>query len=111
VCSSVEIWDGAWNGVNRYTASGTFDLITGDVRGTVHELFTGVERPEDIRGTLRFLATFSIDGATSAQHVDARIVGSSGGFAGSQGEVFFDGVQISGAAGEGGYTGSWCLCG
>ena len=110
-CRSVEYWNGVWNGVNRYTATGTFDLLSGDVRGTVDEVFAGVALPDRTRGTLHLAATFFVDGATNAQHVDARIVGSEGDFRGSKGRVYFDGVQFSGLVGEGGYSGIWCVCG
>jgi len=87
-CASVEYWDGVLNGVNRYTATGTFDLVSGDVHGTVDEVFTGVALPDRSRGTLHFAATFSVDGATNAQHVDAHIIGSGGGFRRFEGRGF-----------------------
>jgi hypothetical protein len=108
-CTSVEVWDGVWNGVNHYTASGHIDVLTGDVHARVDETFTGVALPEQTSGTLHLFARVDVDGATNAQHVDARIVGGTGDFTGSSGRVSFDGVQISGLVGHGGYSGVWCL--
>jgi hypothetical protein len=107
-CIGSSAWDGAWTGVTHYTASAVLNLATGDIRGTIDEVFTGVYTVNDAMGTLSFHETFHIDGATNALQLTATIIGSSGDptFQCSQGRVTFDGfVPI--VTGAGGYEGKW----
>lgn len=106
-CQGSTLWDGALTGVATYQADGTFDLATGDGWGTVAETFHGIATADRSSGTLAFNETFTIDGATNAIHIDAEIIEGTGDWVGSKGRLTFVGVQFSGAAGHGGYSGRW----
>ena len=107
-CTGSTLWDGAWTGITHYTASGVFNLTTGDVRGSIDEVFTGVYTTDHSMGTLTFHESFTIDGATNAILITANITGSSGDatFGCSKGRVTFDGIDTP-ATGLGGYEGKW----
>lgn len=51
--------------------------------------------------------TFTIDGATQTVHVEETVVDGTGQFAGATGEVTFEGLDLLGIIGEGGYHGWW----
>jgi hypothetical protein len=106
-CEGSTLWDGALTGIARYHADGTFDLATGDGSGTVAETFYGIATADRSSGTLAFNETFTIDGATNAIHIVADIIEGSGDWVGSSGQLTFVGVQFSGVAGHGGYSGTW----
>lgn len=106
-CQSSSSWDGALTGVTFYSGEGTLDLTTGDASGTIKETFHGVATADGSTGTLELIEKFTLNGATNAIHIDARIVGGTGDFADSHGRLTFVGVQLSGVAGHGGYHGTW----
>jgi hypothetical protein len=106
-CEGSTLWDGALTGITTYHVDGTTDLATGDGSGTVAETFYGIATADQSSGTLAFNETFTIDGATNAIHLVARIIGGTGDFAGSRGRLTFVGVLFSVVAGHGGYSGTW----
>jgi hypothetical protein len=106
-CVSGTVWDGSWTGQTMYTAQGTINLLTGDARGTLDETFYGVSTLDQTTGTLHFLERFFVQGATDTIHIDLKLTGGTGDWVGSRGTATFDGVQASGVAGHGGYSGTW----
>jgi hypothetical protein len=104
-CDGSTLWRGTWTGVTHYTVRGFFDLVTGDASGTIGETFVGMS-DDGGSGTLRFNERFTLDGATSALHIDAWLLGGTGSFAGSRGFVTFDG-QENAVFGSGTYAGTW----
>jgi hypothetical protein len=104
-CVGSTLWQGTWNGVTDYVGTATYDALSGDASGTLTETFHG-RASDGGRGTLTFFETFTIDGATSALHIDAQLLDGSGDFTGARGEVSFDGVDNI-AAGNGTYAGWW----
>jgi hypothetical protein len=110
-CVGSSSWSGTWTGTTSYTFDGTANLLTGDSSGTVHEVFTG-KASDGTTGTLTFVETERVIGATSKIHIEATIVGASGGFAGSTGTAAFDGTDTL-LTGSGSYAGTWfrpCAC-
>ncbi|MDX6644251.1 MAG: hypothetical protein QOD76_2213 [Solirubrobacteraceae bacterium] len=100
------VWTGTWSGATTWTTSGTVNLLTGDVKGTIDETFIG--RSDDGgTGTLRFTETYTVNGAASTIHIDAVLLDGTGDFAGSRGHVIFDGLQLPSGQGQGTYTGTW----
>jgi hypothetical protein len=106
-CASGTTWDGVWAGHTHYVVNGTLDLVTGNASGTIDETLVGVVTASASPGTLHLVGTFDVDGATNTIEVDETLVGGTGAFAASHGHVTFEGVQLSGAAGHGGYHGTW----
>ena len=106
-CVSGSTWDGTWVGHTVYRATGSVDLLTGDLHGTVDETFVGVPGPSGAPGTLRFLGTVDADGATGSVVLRERIVAGTGGFAGSSGDVLFHGAHVGPLVAHGGYHGTW----
>jgi hypothetical protein len=104
--SGSSVWTGSWTGTTTWTTTGTLDLLTGDVEGTLDETFDGRSADGD-NGTLHFIETYTVDGATSRIHIDARLVDGSGDFAGSRGRVTFDGLSLPSGQGGGTYAGRW----
>lgn len=104
-CDGSTLWRGTWTGVTHYTVRGFFDLVTGDASGTIDETFVGTA-DDGGSGTLRFHERFTLDGATSALHIDAWLLGGAGSFAGSRGFVTFDGRENL-VTGRGTYAGTW----
>ena len=101
------VWDGSFTGHTLYTASGTFDVISGDVRGTIDERLIGIDTATRKRGILHVVGTFAVDGATDGLIVSERIVGGAGVFAGSSGWLEFDAFILPTSTGYGGYHGVW----
>lgn len=104
-CIGSSIWQGSFTGSTTFVAKGTVDLLTGDSSGTIDETFTGLA-DDGTNGTLHLLETYTIDGESATIHIDARIVGGTGGFAPSHGEMSFYGPYPL-VAGAGEYRGSW----
>jgi hypothetical protein len=100
------MWTGTWTGVTYWTIKGTVNLLTGDSSGTLDETFIG-HSADGGTGTLHFLETYTVKGATGAFHDDATLVGGSGDFARSRGKVTFDGLDLPTGQGEGTYNGTW----
>lgn len=106
-CMSGTTWDGGWTGHTVYTAKGTIDFLTGNASGTLNETFYGVYTGDDSSGTLTFVERFRVYGATNSIHIDLKITGGTGDWAGSRGTSVFDGFQLLGVAGNGGYEATW----
>ncbi|MEA2617439.1 MAG: hypothetical protein QOE72_3222 [Chloroflexota bacterium] len=106
-CVSGTFWDGVWTGHTHFVATGTQDLVSGDMSMTIDEIFYGVATEDHSRGTLHLLGTITIDGATSTVRVHEVVVGGTGQFAGAVGDVVFEGTQLSAVSGHGGYHGWW----
>jgi len=101
------VWDGSFTGHTYYTASGTYDLVSGDVSGTVDERLIGVVTATRRRGILHVAGTFRLDGSTNALIVSETILGGAGAFAGSRGWLEFDAFILPTSTGYGGYHGEW----
>ena len=43
-CVGSTLWTGGLSGVTRYVVTGTYDLLTGNSRGTLHETFRGRDK-------------------------------------------------------------------
>jgi hypothetical protein len=106
-CISGTFWDGMWTGQTHFVATGTVDLVSGNMSTTIDETFYGVATEERSRGTLHLLGTVTVDGASSTVRVHEVIVGGTGEFAGAMGDVVFEGAQLSAVSGHGGYHGWW----
>ena len=106
-CASGTIWDGSWVGHTLYKATGTVELLTGDLHGTLDETLVGAPAGSGATGTLHLTGTVDIDGRTSTAVVRERIVGGTGAFEGSSGDVVFEGTQLGPVTGHGGYHGTW----
>ena len=106
-CNTSTIWLGGWTGVTHAIAKGTFNLVTGDSTGTISETFYGMATADRSVGTLKFSEVYRLDGATSTIHIVATMVAATGDFAGATGRVVFDGVELLGLQGQGGYAGTW----
>jgi hypothetical protein len=102
-CESGTTWDGAWTGHTRYVIATTADLATGDSSGTIDETFIGVDTATSTPGTLHLTGTVTAHGADITLVVDEHIVGGSGAFDGMTGHAVFEGTQLSGLVGHGGY--------
>lgn len=99
------LWQGTWTGVTHYTIGGTADLVTGAGSGTIDETFTG-RSADGGTGTLHFTETYVLD-ASGSIIIDATIVGATGDFLGSRGQVVFTGTENGVVEGSGRYRGSW----
>jgi hypothetical protein len=111
-CIGSSSWSGTWTGTTTYTMDGKYNVLTGDSTGVIHEVFTG-KASDGTSGKLTFTEQLKIVGATSKLHINATIVGASGGFAGSTGKATFDGTDVV-LVGSGTYAGTWarpCACG
>jgi hypothetical protein len=106
-CTSGTTWDGTWTGHTHYVVRATLDLVTGSGTGTIDETLVGIVTAGASPGTMHLLGTLNVDGATNTVEVDETIVGGTGAFAGSTGQVVFEGLQLSGVIGSGGYHGTW----
>lgn len=106
-CVGSTLWTGGLQGTTKYTVTGTYDLVTGDSAGTLHETFWGRDQAGH-RGALVLDETFRLDGATSTLHIDATVVGGSGDFTGSRGLLTFHGTDNV-ATGSGSFTGQLTL--
>lgn len=104
-CEGSTLWHGTWSGITHYHVEGTYDLLTGDSSGTLHETFYGYDRAGR-RGTMTFSEHYTIVGATSALHIAAQITAATGDFAGARGAATFDGSDNL-ATGSGTYAGEW----
>lgn len=104
-CIGKSLWSGTWSGTTAYTFQGTYDLVTGNSKGTIHEVFTG-KASDGTSGTLTFIEHSTINGANNRMHIDAAIVAATGGFTGSTAHVTFDGTDNA-LTGSGTYTGVW----
>lgn len=102
-CESGTTWDGAWTGHTHYVITTTADLATGDSSGTIDETFIGVDTATSTPGTLHLTGTVTANGADNTLVVDEHIVGGSGAFDGMTGHAVFEGTQLSGLVGHGGY--------
>jgi hypothetical protein len=91
-CVGSTLWTGGLRGLTAYKVTGTYDLLTGDSHGSLHETFHGRDDRGD-HGTITFDEQFEIDGATSAIRIDAVATGGTGGFAGVRGTMTFDGTD------------------
>jgi len=107
-CVGGSTWQGSWTGLTHYDVKGVHDMKTGDMRGTITETFVGTYLPDRSHGTLTMAHRFTIDGATSALHIDSEITGGDGDptFRCSSGRVVWDGLA-PGETGFGGYAGTW----
>ena len=106
-CTSGTLWDGGWTGQTVYTVHGKINFLTGDSSGTLSETFYGVYTGDQSSGTLTFVEKYRLDGATNGLHIDLKITGGTGDWAGSRGNATFDGTQFLGIAGHGGYVATW----
>jgi hypothetical protein len=104
-CEGSSVWQGTWTGVTVYHAEGTYDVLSGDSAGRLQETFRGHD-VDGRRGTISFDESYVLVGSTSMIHIDARIAGATGGFAGARGAVTFDGTDNV-ATGFGTYAGRW----
>lgn len=104
-CGGSTYWKGTWTGITSYRVSGTVDLLTGDALGTIRETFVGRADDGSV-GTLEFRERFWLTGATKRFDLEATIVRSTGGFAGSNGRATFDGTDNL-ITGSGTYAGHW----
>jgi len=107
-CVGGSTWEGSWTGVTHYDVKGVYDMKTGNMRGTFTEQFVGTYLPDRSHGTLLMAHRFTIDGATSALHIDTDIVSGDGDptFRCSSGHLVWDGFT-PGETGFGGYEGTW----
>jgi hypothetical protein len=105
--TGVSNWQGTWRGTTTFSTEGTTNLITGETRGTVDEIFTG-KTPGGRRGSLHFLEEFTVEPFTGAFHLVAHVKSGTGDFKGSRGTVTFVGTTepITGR-GAGTYSGTW----
>jgi hypothetical protein len=106
-CTSGTLWDGGWTGHTTYSVHGKINFLTGDSSGTLEETFYGVYTGDQSHGTLTFVERYRIDGATNSLHIDLKITGGTEDWAGSRGTATFDGTQVLGLVGHGGYTATW----
>jgi hypothetical protein len=106
-CVSGSTWDGVWVGHTVYKAVGTLDIATGDIHAIVGETLFGVISATRAAGTLKLIGTVDVDGATGTFLAWEQIVGGTGAFEGSSGDVVFEGFQAAAVAGHGGYHGTW----
>ena len=104
-CEGSTLWSGTWTGTTRYQVRGTYDVLTGDSSGRLHEVFYGHD-VDGRAGSLSFEERYVLVGASSTIHIDARIVSGTGDFRGANGRVTFDGTDTV-EAGSGTYAGSW----
>lgn len=104
-CQGSTAWQGGWQGVTHYTINGRYDPLTGDSSGTGVETFLGRAR-DGGRGTLHLTWTYTLSGATGTFDLSGRIVGGSGDFERSRGEVSFTG-NVNAATGSGTYEATW----
>jgi hypothetical protein len=100
------VWSGTLTGVTHLMLAGTINLLTGDSSGTIDETFIG-RSSDGGTGTLHLAETFTVNGAANTLHIDATILGGTGDFVGSSGEIRFDGLDLPTGQGEGTYTGIW----
>jgi hypothetical protein len=105
-CRSGTTWDGAWTGHTHYVITTTADLATGDSSGTIDETFVGVDTATSSPGTLHLTGTVTTHGADNTLVVTEQIVGGTGAFASTTGNAVFEGTQLSGLLGHGGYHAS-----
>jgi hypothetical protein len=103
-CVGSTLWTGGLTGVTRYDVTGTYDVLTGNSQGTLHEIFRGHDTAGR-RGTITFDEQYVLDGAASKIHIDAAAVAGTGGFAGARGRMTFDGTDNP-ATGFGTYVGT-----
>ena len=104
-CIGASAWKGTWTGTTTYTLDGTYDVLTGDTKGTVHEVFTGTAS-DGTSGTLTFTEQVTITGATGKFVDESTILSGTGGFAGSTGSAEFVGTSTA-LTGSGTYSGTW----
>jgi hypothetical protein len=104
-CEGSTLWSGTWNGITHYHVEGTYDPLTGDSSGTLHETFYGADRGGR-HGTMTFTERYTLVGATSTIHIDTRMTDATGGFAGARGALSFDGTDNI-LTGRGTYSGEW----
>lgn len=102
-CESGTTWDGAWTGHTRYVIATTADFSTGDSSGTIDETFIGVDTATKTPGTLHLVGTVTADGSTNTLVVREHITGGTGAFDQVTGDAIFEGTQLSGLIGHGGY--------
>jgi len=103
-CVGSTLWRGALAGVTRYDVTGTYDVLTGNSRGTLRETFRGHDKAGR-RGTIAFAEQYTLDGPASTIHIDAVAVAGTGGFTGIRGRMTFDGTDNA-ATGFGNYVGA-----
>lgn len=90
------------------TFNGVYHFATGDVDGTAAETFVGLDPHDNSTGTIVEQQTLHIDGKSGAFWVRSTIVGSTGDWAGSSGEIEQTGVfPGGGSSGYGAYVGRW----
>ena len=102
-CVSGTAWDGAWSGQTSYVVTADTDLVTGNTKGTIDETLTGIDTATQRPGTLHLNGSLQVDGATNTIQVEESIIDGTGAFSHLSGHATFEGVQVSGAAGHGGY--------
>lgn len=107
-CVGGSTWQGSWTGVTHYDVKGHYDVATGNMRGTLVEDFVGLYLPDRSHGILHMAHRFTLDGATSALHIESTILGGEGDptFRCSSGHLTWDGTA-PGETGWGGYSGTW----
>jgi hypothetical protein len=106
-CVGSTTWDGSWTGQTEFAVKGTINFLTGDASGTLEETLYGIATADQSTGSLQFTERFRVYGATNTLHIDLKIVGGTGDWVGSRGQLTFDGLQFLGVAGHGGYAGTW----
>jgi hypothetical protein len=108
-CLGSTTWIGGLTGQTHYVFTGTLDLTTGAGSGKIDETFIG--RDADGRtGTLRFTETIASKPtglpATGSVVIDAKVVEATGDFAGTRGELVFEGTVNAVAGDLGTYSGT-----
>lgn len=109
-CTSSSTWEGSWTGITHFDAEGVIDPATGDLRGTFTETFIGTHLADRSMGSLTFVESFTVEGATGAVLIEADIVRGSGDptFGCSSGHATFDGFAAPAAGSSlGGWRGTW----
>ncbi|MDP9183149.1 MAG: DUF3224 domain-containing protein [Actinomycetota bacterium] len=95
------LWDGDFTGRTVVHGTALMNITTGALTGTYTETFYGTYVPDGRTGSFTTRGT-----ATSTEHLTffarARIVSGTCGFAGSTGQLAYDGLSV-----HGGYVGRW----
>ena len=108
-CVGSSTWDGALTGISYYKVTGTSNLNTGDVQGTIDETLTGLFAETKQTGTIHVAEMFGQDGTSGAEFVHARVIDATGFFQGARGQIEFFGLSTPTGNGHGGYVGSLCI--
>lgn len=103
-CVGSSTWTGTFRGVTTFRVQGIYNLVTGELHGTIDEWFAG-SSSDGRRGTLTWHETIDVVGG--ALVIEADILRGTGSFGRARGQVRFTGTTLPTTNAYGDYAGRW----